>query len=147
MIGRFYLGVGVSALLASSVSCSKQVTLLESDLNPGQSYDGVEIATRSGAYRFDRVLVTPDSLVGEYYAEVQRQSAREGVYYEDVLRRRAVDRESVVSLSTKKQDAERTLFFGVGVVAAGLLLSDVFDQSLGIGGGGGAAVKNDPNDR
>lgn len=147
MIARLCPAAVLATLLLSGIGCSKQVTLLKSDLEPGQSYDGVELATRGGAYRFDRVLVMPDSLVGEYHVEVQRQSARDGIYYEDVLRKRVVDRDDVVSLTTKKQDAERTLFFGAGVVAAGLLLSDVFDQSLSLGGGSGAAVKADPNRR
>ncbi|MEZ4648778.1 MAG: hypothetical protein R3E97_08330 [Candidatus Eisenbacteria bacterium] len=135
----------VIASLLGSAGCSTQVTMLESDLAPGKSYDSVEISTRSGAYHFDRVLVTPDSLVGEYTVEVQRQSARDGIYYEDVARKRAVGRDEVVSLSTRQQDAERTLFFGIGVTAFGLLLGNLFDQSLSTGGGGGAAVKSDPN--
>ena len=145
MVARFIQGAVVTGLLVVGIGCSKQVTVLEADLTPGQNYDGVEIATRSGAYRFERVLVTPDSLVGEYHIEVQRQSARDGIYYEDVLRRRSVDRDDVVTLSAKKQDAERTLFFGAGVVAVGFLLANVFDQSLSVGGGGGAAIKPDPD--
>ena len=135
----------VIASLLGAAGCSKQVTVLESDLDPGRSYESVEISTRAGAYHFDRVLVTPDSLVGEYTVEVQRQSARDGVYFEDISRKRAVGRDEVLSLSTRQQDAERTLFFGIGVTAFGLLLNNLYDQSLGIGGGGGAAVKSDPN--
>ena len=143
-VAGYNLG-GLLGLMLYQADPRRVATLLESDLDPGRSYESVEISTRAGAYHFDRVLVTPDSLVGEYTVEVQRQSARDGVYFEDISRKRAVGRDEVLSLSTRQQDAERTLFFGIGVTAFGLLLNNLFDQSLGIGGGGGAAVKSDPN--
>lgn len=147
MITRSTIRTLVLGLVVMTTGCARQVTLLAEDLDPGQSYEDVEIGTRTGTYRFDRVLVLPDSLVGEYTVEVQKQSAEHGIYYEDVLRRRAMGRDEVVNLTTKKQDAERTLFFGLGTVAVGLVLADIFDQSLGFGGGSGAAVKQDPADR
>lgn len=144
MMARLFILV-TCGLFLSVAACSTQYTVLEGDLEPGQQFGTARIDTNSGAYQFDRVLVTADSLVGEYEVEVQRRSSTDGVYYEDVTRARAVPRNDVVSVTSAKRDGERTLFFGVGTVAVGLLLRDVFETQLDVGGGGSSKSKPNPN--
>jgi len=125
-------------------SCSSQTLLPREELRPGASFASSEVRTDFGDYRFDRVKVAPDSLIGEYSIEVQRQSSEYGVYYEDVVRTRAISLDDVVSVSTKKRDAEKTIFVGAGTVAVTMLLRGVFDSEVLSTGGGSSRTKPDP---
>lgn len=133
-----------SALLLSA--CSRQVVVPREALNPGESFSKSQVRTEDGLeYTFDRVSVESDSLRGEFEAEVQRQSAEHGVYYEDVVRTQMLGIDRITSISVRERDAGRTFFFGAGAFAVGMLLKTVFDSELSGSGGGGSRTKPDPN--
>jgi len=141
---RFGVWLGIAAL--GLAGCSRSVVLPRESLEPGKRYDNARVITEDGfEYRFDRVLVLPDSVRGEYQQEVQRQSASQGVYYEDVVRAQAVPMTRVSSLSVKQSDPSRTFFAGVGAAAVVMLFKSLFESDLQTGGGGSSRTKPDPS--
>lgn len=139
------VGIGWGALLLLAAGCSRSVVLPRESLEPGNQYENVSVLTEDGLeYRFDRVLVLPDSVRGEYEQEVQRHSASQGTYYEDVVRAQAVPLARVSSLSVKKKDPGKTFFVGAGAAAVAMLFKTLFDSDLESGGGGSSKTKPDP---
>lgn len=130
-----------TALLAG---CSSQVLVSRDDLLPGTTFSSSEVRTSFGDYRFDRVEVAADSLFGEYVIEVQRQSSAHGIYYEDVIRQRAISLDDVVSVTLKKRNVEKTLFFGAGSFAVAVVMRDLFESEILRTGGGSSRTKPDP---
>lgn len=126
--------------------CSRSVVLPRESLEAGNQFEDVAVVTEDGfEYRFDRVLVLPDSVRGEYHQEVQRHSASQGTYYEDVVRAQAVPLGRVSSVSVKKSDPSKTFFVGAGAAAVVMLFKTLFDSSLDTGGGGSSRTKPDPS--
>ena len=141
---RPFLFLGILAL--GLTGCSRSVVLPRESLEPGQQFGKTRVLTADGfEYQFDRLLVQPDSLRGEYQQEVQRQSAAAGVYYEDIVRAQAVPLERVSSVAVKKADPSRTFFAGVGTAAVVMLFKNLFDSQMQNGGGGGSRTKPDPS--
>jgi hypothetical protein len=143
-ISCFGVWLGIAALALAG--CSRSVVLPRESLEPGNRYENARVVTEDGfEYRFDRVVVLPDSVRGEYHQEVQRQSASQGIYYEDVVRAQAVPMTRVSSLSVKQSDPSRTFFAGVGAAAVVMLFKSLFESDLQAGGGGSSRTKPDPS--
>jgi hypothetical protein len=124
--------------------CSSSLTIPRTELAPGSSFDKSRVRTNDGLeYGFDRVLVHPDSLVGEYSVEVERQDAEHGVYYEDQVRTQAVPLSRVESVVVSKRDPEKTFFLGAGVVATAFLIKNLTDTSIGQNDRPRAAIKQE----
>ena len=139
-------GFGLAALLFLASGCSRSVVLPRESLEPGERYENVSVRTEDGfEYRFDRAVILPDSVRGEYQQEVQRHSASQGTYYEDVVRAQAVPLGRVSSVSVKKSDPSKTFFAGVGAAAVVMLFKTLFESDLESSGGGSSKTKPDPS--
>lgn len=137
---------GVCAVSLVLSGCSTQMLLSREEIEPGKVYEGTNVLTYDGLeYRFERVIASQDSLVGEYTVEVQRQNAQYGIYYEDVTRTQTVALDRVEALTLGKRDAGKTFFFGAGVAAVGFFVKELAETAAEAGGGGGSKNKPDPN--
>lgn len=145
-VRMFRFGLGWAVLLLFAAGCSRSVVLPRESLEPGERFENASVRTEDGfEYRFDRIVILPDSVRGEYQQEVQRHSASQGTYYEDVVRAQAVPLGRVTSVSVKKADPSKTFFAGVGAAAVVMLFKNIFESDLQTGGGGRSKTKPDPS--
>jgi hypothetical protein len=127
--------------LVALVGCSSYRAVPRADLGPDRSYENVRVATLDGfEYRFDRVAIQADTLVGFYSITEERSNAKSEVWYEDVLRRHSIPLARVASVQLVRRDPVKTAFYGASLAAAGYLLGTLVEEKRGepsSGGGGG----------
>ncbi len=135
-----------AALILLSFGCSTRTTLHPAALQDGLVLGHAKVETLDNLeYRFDRVTVGTDSLVGEYTVQVERQSRDQEIYYDDVTRKHTLPLTNVLRITQKKRDPSKTLMAGAGIFAVGFIVHDLSsDDGVIRTGGGGAKTKPDP---
>jgi hypothetical protein len=118
-------------LLLGAAGCTSRVLLPREQWVPGTSVDrGLVFHSGGSLYEFSHVSFQGDSLVGEYKMTVERRSAEEGVYYEDVNRSYAMPLSQVDSVAVIKRDPGKTLLYGAGFAACVALIANMADRKL-----------------
>jgi hypothetical protein len=128
-------------LLLLLVGCSSYREVPRSELRAPGTFENVRVATVDGfEYRFDRVAVAGDTLVGYYSVAEERANERQEIWYEDVLRSHHLPLDRVAAVDLIRKDPVKTALYGASLAAAGYLLGSLVEEERGDpsrGGGGG----------
>ena len=126
----------------SLVGCSSIREVPRSDLTTDARLENVRVATLDGLeYRFVRVEVVPDTLVGFYGATLERSNERNEIWFEDVLRRHKIPMNRVAKIEVVHKDPLKTAFYGASLLAAGYVLVTFVEEERGEAGSGGTGGK------
>ncbi len=130
------LGAG---LLAAGVACTSSRVIHRDELRPGDNFGRTVVFLQGGAeYRFVRVAVYPDTVVGEYEVTVARSSragsdADPGVhFYEEETHAHRMALAAVDSVAEVRRDNRKTALYAAGLLGVGLVLYKTLD-SKGVG--------------
>ncbi len=113
-------------VLASMIpvhGCTRPVRLPPEEMHAGAVLDRSRVFMRGGReFRFDRVTLTPDSLVGEYRVLQETDTGREAIRFEEVYRSYPVALAEVDSVLVDVRSIRRGILYGAGIGAvAGLI--------------------------
>ncbi|MBK8230525.1 MAG: hypothetical protein IPK72_08070 [Candidatus Eisenbacteria bacterium] len=136
----------LGAVLFTLSGCATKTIIHPQQLEAGRTLANAKVETLDNLeYRFERVTVGADSLVGEYRVQVERQSRDEEIYYDEVTRTYTLPLDSVLRITQSKRDPSKTLMAGAGLFAVGFVIHDLSgDDGVARSGGGGSVVKPDP---
>jgi len=136
------------AAMLFGAGCSSLDGVPRAEMQPGKLYGRSMVFLEDGSrYEFQRVSFAADSLVGEYKVTVEREGAQAGaVSYEDELRAFRVPLARVDSVAVFRRDPMKTVFYGLGLAAAGyvvyeLLDADALNERTGSGKPGGSPLR------
>ncbi len=126
--------------------CSTYREVPRAELSASSSLEKVRVATLDGfEYRFDRISVVPDTLIGFYEVTEERVGKKGEFYYEDVPRRHAIPLSRVARVELARKDPVRTAMYGASLAAAGYFLATLVDENphkaSNRGGGGKDPIK------
>lgn len=125
--------------------CATRVTMNRDQLLPGTELARGRVETSDGLeYRFERVEITPDSLIGQYRILVEREEPGSEMYYDEVRKRRVFPLQEVERVTTSERDPSRTFLAGAGIAAAAFFVRDLTSGDDGTRGRSGAPQKGDP---
>ncbi|MFN8549098.1 MAG: hypothetical protein U0527_14300 [Candidatus Eisenbacteria bacterium] len=129
-----------------AIGCSTRTTLHPNSFQDGLTLGKAKVETLDNLeYRFSRVTIGADSLVGEYQVEVERQSRDTEIYYDRVTRKVRLPLSNVLRITQSKRDPSKTLLAGAGLFAFGFFVHDLSsDDGVMRTGGGGSRTKPDP---
>jgi hypothetical protein len=114
----------------AAAGCVSSRVVRRSDLRPGDTFARTMVYLQGGGqYEFLRVAIFPDTLVGEYTLNVERESDKDGVYYEDEIRAHRVALAVVDSVAELRRDPRKTFLYSAGAVGVGVLLYKAIDTS------------------
>lgn len=120
----------VLGLVALTLSCTSSYKVPREELIEGAELRKAVVFRSDGtAYRFDRVALRGDSLVGLYPVSVEKRSEG-GVSVETVMRSYPIAMTQIDSVAVIRRDMGKTALVGAGVVALGALLRELGDTSL-----------------
>jgi hypothetical protein len=125
------------AVLAVS-GCTSSRMVHRADLDPGVSFARSLVYLHDGTrYEFERVAVFPDTVVGEYKVNVEREAPDGGLYYRDEVHAHHMALATVDSLAILRRDSMKTVLYGAGAVGVGYLVYRALNTSDGNNGGHG----------
>jgi len=129
-----------------AAGCATRTTIHPNAFQDGMKIEKAKVETLDNLeYRFARVTIGADSLVGEYQVEVERQSRDTEIYYDQVTRKVRLPLSNVLRITQSKRDPSKTLLAGAGLFAFGFFVHDLSsDDGVTRSGGGGARTKPDP---
>jgi hypothetical protein len=142
------LGTAAAIAILSAAGCTTAFKVPREKWVPGTVYKKSVVFHSGGTrYEFSRVSFRPDTLVGEYKVTVERRSAGEDVYYEDMDRRYAIPLTQVDSMAVMRRDPGKTFLYGAGFAALGMLIANMADRSMPTRSGPQDETKPTPENR
>ena len=125
---------GLAAAVTGS-GCSSSRVIRRDDLCSGDVFARSVVFLQGGAqYKFVRVAVYPDTVVGEYKITMERSSLEggtadpAGVYYEDEIHAHRMALAAVDSVAVLRRDPVKTLLYATGAAGVGLLMVKAIDS-------------------
>lgn len=119
----------VNAGLATGGCVSSRV-IRRDDLRSGDTFARSVVFVQDGSrYEFVRLAVYPDTVVGEYKVTLERESEKDGLYYEDETHAHHMALATVDSVAVLHRDPVKTLLYTAGAAGVGVLVYEAINTS------------------